>query len=185
MSIGMGKRREKRVAAVLPIRLWGLDANGRPFIEASSTGNVSRSGALLRDVPAKLAVGDIIGLRCKQKKYRFRVVWTGKQGTSEAGSVGLQCLDSGSWIWEDLRLSLDDVDIYARPPAGTPAAQAQQVFLVGRGRVRGHKSTGVYQRPQRGRLLRSLEFPVPGGSNGQHCSVDRRASQDLDGWHCD
>lgn len=116
MRIGAGNRREKRVAAVFPIRLWGLDANGRPFIEASSTVNVSRSGVRLGDVPAKLTVGDTIGLRCKQKKYRFRVVWTGQQGTSEAGNIGLACLESGEWIWEDLRLPLDDADIYTRPP---------------------------------------------------------------------
>jgi hypothetical protein len=71
---------------------------------------------LLKDVPAKLAVGDIIGLRCSEKKYQFRVVWAGMDGTSEAGSVGLQSLDPGKWIWENLRLPLDDIDIYTRPP---------------------------------------------------------------------
>lgn len=115
MSIGAGNRREKRIAAVFPIRLWGLDANGRPFIEASKTVNVSRSGALLQGVPTKLNAGDVIGLRCNGKKYRFRVVWTGKNGTSEAGNVGLQSLEAGAWIWEELRLPLSDIDIYTRP----------------------------------------------------------------------
>jgi len=115
MSRGLGNRREKRIAAIFPIRLWGMDANGRPFIEASKTVNVSRSGALLSDVPAKLVLGDVIGLRCNQKKYRFRVVWIGTPGSSDATNVGLQSLDSGEWIWEDLKLPTDDVDIYARP----------------------------------------------------------------------
>lgn len=116
MPIRSGNRREKRIAAAFPIRLWGLDANGRPFIEASKTGNVSRSGALLHDVPTQLNAGDIIGLQCEGKKHRFRVVWTGKQGTTEAGNVGLQCLEAGTWIWEKLRLPVDDVDVYTRPP---------------------------------------------------------------------
>jgi hypothetical protein len=116
MARGLGNRREKRIAAMFPIRLWGMDANGRPFIEASKTVNVSRSGALLRDVPTKLVVGDVIGLRCNQKKYRFRVVWIGKTGSSDAGNVGLQSLDSGEWIWKDLKFHADDIDIYARPP---------------------------------------------------------------------
>ena len=117
MSRGLGNRREKRLAAIFPIRLWGMDANGRPFMEASKTVNVSRSGALLSDVPTRLLVGDVIGLKCSNnKKYRFRVAWIGKAGSSDAGNVGLQSLDSGEWIWKDLKLPADDIDIYARPP---------------------------------------------------------------------
>jgi PilZ domain len=116
MSSGAGKRRYKRIATALPVRLWGMDARGRPFIEVSKAENVSRTGVLLRGVPAKLAVGDIIGLRCQEKKYQFRVIWTGAEGSSEAGSVGLQSLDPGKWIWDNLRLPLDAVDIYTRPP---------------------------------------------------------------------
>jgi len=93
-----------------------MDANGRPFIEVSRTENVSRTGALLKGVPAKLAVGDLIGLRVNEKKYYFRVVWAGKEGSTDAGSVGLQSVDPGKWIWEGLRLPADDTDIYARPP---------------------------------------------------------------------
>ena len=116
MSRGLGNRREKRITAVFPIRLWGMDANGRPFIEASKTVNVSRSGAMLKGVPAKLTPGDVIGLTCQQKKYRFRVIWIGTPGTCDAGVVGLRCLESGEWIWEDLNLPVNDIDIYARPP---------------------------------------------------------------------
>ena len=116
MSQGAGKRREKRIAAALPIRLWGLDARGRPFIEAAKTTNVSRSGVLLKGLPTKLVVGDTIGLRCQEKKYRFRVVWIAAEGTPEAGNIGLQSLESGKWIWEDLNLPADDQDVYARPP---------------------------------------------------------------------
>jgi PilZ domain len=43
-------------------------------------------------------------------------VWVGQSGTSQAGNVGLQCLDSVSWIWEDLRLPIHETDIYSRPP---------------------------------------------------------------------
>lgn len=111
----MGKRRARRIPATLSVRLWGMDANGRPFIEVSKTKNVSRTGALLNGIHRKLAVGEIVGLRCNERKYRFRVVWTGKQGTTDADSIGLQSLDPGEWIWDGLRLPLDDTDIYARP----------------------------------------------------------------------
>ena len=113
---GIGKRRARRIPAALTVRLWGMDANGRPFIEVSKTENVSRTGALLNGIPKKLAIGEIVGLRCNERKYRFRVVWTGKEGTTDAGSIGLQSLDPGEWIWDGLRLPVDDTDIYARPP---------------------------------------------------------------------
>ena len=116
MSTGIGKRRQKRIPAALPVRLWGMDAHGRPFIEVSTTKNVSRTGTLLAPIPAKLAEGDIIGLRCNEKKYRFRVVWTGEKGSVEEGCVGLQSLETGKWIWDGLRLPPDDTDTYARPP---------------------------------------------------------------------
>lgn len=112
---GYGKRGARRIPAALSVRLWGMDANGRPFIEVSQTKNVSRTGALLNGIPRKLAVGEIVGLRCNERKYRFRVVWTGKHGTADAESIGLQSLDPGEWIWDGLRLPADDTDIYARP----------------------------------------------------------------------
>jgi len=112
MSHGVGKRRHKRIPAALPVRLWGMDANGRPFIEVSTTENVSRTGASLKRLPTKLSQGDIVGLRCSEKKYRFRVVWTGKIGTPDEGRVGLQSLEPGKWIWDGLHLPADDADVY-------------------------------------------------------------------------
>lgn len=43
-----------------------------------------------RNIPAKLAVGDIVGLTYGEEKYRFRVIWTDGAGTPEAAKVGLQ-----------------------------------------------------------------------------------------------
>jgi hypothetical protein len=43
------------------------------------------------------------------------VVWLGTAGTSDAANVGLQCLETGEWIWEDLNLPANDIDIYSRP----------------------------------------------------------------------
>jgi len=110
----MGNRSEKRITAIYPIRLWGMDANGRPFIEAATTLNVSRTGVLLKDVPAKLAVGDVIALKSGEQKCRFRIVWIGQAGTSEAGHLGLQSLQPHKYIW-NLKLPAPAIDIYTRP----------------------------------------------------------------------
>jgi len=82
---GIGQSRSKRILAALPVRLW-VDAHGRPFIEISGTENVSRTGALLKGVPTKLAIGDIIGVRCQERKYQFSGGWTGKQDTISLSS---------------------------------------------------------------------------------------------------
>lgn len=113
-----GKRQEKRIEAVYPIRLWGMDDNGRPFIEAGTTLNISRVGALLKDTPAKLSTGDIVALRSGDKKCRFQVIWTGKEGTSEAGHIGLKSLEPEKWIW-DLNAPNEServLDTYTRAP---------------------------------------------------------------------
>jgi hypothetical protein len=114
MSKTIGKRAQTRMAAVYPIRLWGLDASGRPFIEAARTSDVSGGGALLTNVAVKVAVGDVIALRSGKEKCRFRIVWIGRHGTAEAGHLGLQSLEPEKQIW-DLHLPEHNVDIYARP----------------------------------------------------------------------
>jgi hypothetical protein len=109
-----GKRKEKRIAVLYPVKLWGMDSNGRPFIEAATTLNVSGNGALLNEVPAKLAVGDVIGLSSEGQKYRFRIAWLGQAGTPEAGHLGLQSLENEKRIW-DMELPCQSIDIYTRP----------------------------------------------------------------------
>src|SRR5947208_2155945 len=108
-----GKRNARRIAAVCPIRLWGMDAGGKPFIEAATTVNVSYTGVLLKDVPAKLSVGDTIALRSGEHKCRFRVVWLGREGTPDAGHLGLQSLDTENPIWDDLNLPAHSIDTRA------------------------------------------------------------------------
>jgi hypothetical protein len=111
----VGKRRDQRVDAVYPVRLWGMDASGRPFIEAATTVNVSRRGVMIKDVPGKLAVGEVVGLRMGEEKAKFRVVWIGKAGTPEEGHMGLQCVDVGKPFLEHA-LPPTTLDSYVRPP---------------------------------------------------------------------
>jgi hypothetical protein len=54
-------RRSTRDQAIVPVRLWGMDVNGQPFIEAAWTGNVSADGALLKGIRRTLQPGDAIG----------------------------------------------------------------------------------------------------------------------------
>jgi len=118
MTRNSGSRKEKRIEAVYPIRLWGMDATGKPFIEAATTLNVSRSGALLKGAPAKLSVGDVVGLRSGDRKCRFEVIWLGRKGTLDEGYLGLKSVEDGKHIWDPKILEefADEIDTYIRPP---------------------------------------------------------------------
>ena len=92
----MDPRRTLREETIVPVRIWGMDANGQPFIEVAFTRNVSPDGAWLEGVPRRLKPGDILGITFQQKKSRLRVVWVGQAGSPDAGRVGLQALAGGN-----------------------------------------------------------------------------------------
>jgi hypothetical protein len=95
-----------------------MDGTGKPFIEAATTLNVSRSGALLKDAPAKLSVGDVVGLRSGDRKCRFEVIWVGRKGTLDDGYLGLKIVEDGKHIWDPKIIEefADEIDTYIRPP---------------------------------------------------------------------
>jgi hypothetical protein len=118
MSRNSGSRKENRIEAVYPVRLWGMDSSGKPFMEAAATLNVSRSGALLKDAPAKLSVGDTVGLRSGDRKCRFEVIWVGRSGTLDSGYLGLKSVEDGKNVWDPTIFdgSEEEIDTYIRPP---------------------------------------------------------------------
>jgi PilZ domain len=95
----MGRRKEPRTQARLPVKLWGTDAQGRPFIEPVHTRNVSMDGALLEGVHCSLRAGDEVGLTYGEKKGRFKVAWVGEKGERE-NQVGLEAVNKGKCIFD-------------------------------------------------------------------------------------
>src|SRR5512146_2008077 len=93
----MAKRRETRVSALIPVRLWGLDADGKVFSQDAKTLNIATSGARLCGVTAKLETGFIVGLQCGNMRARFMVVWVGEKGSSREGQIGLRAAENGIW----------------------------------------------------------------------------------------
>lgn len=87
------------------VRIFGTDEQGGIFSENVTTVDVSRSGAKLTGVKAKLSVDEIIGLTYGKNKVHFRVKWTGKPGTPTEGQIGLANLTPDRPLW-DLHLPL-------------------------------------------------------------------------------
>ncbi|HKR84280.1 MAG TPA: hypothetical protein VJS37_08900, partial [Terriglobales bacterium] len=85
----MGKRREPRQGAQVPVRIFGTDADGKIFSEKVSTATVSTNGVRLDGVRARLNVDEIVGLTYGNNKVHFRVKWIGTPGTPTEGAVGL------------------------------------------------------------------------------------------------
>jgi hypothetical protein len=113
----MGKRREPRMKVELQVRIAGIDASGRPLLQAVTTGNISRQGALLDGVQGAFEPGETVSLSYHSNKARFRVIWVGEPGTVRAGQVGVQSIESAKCIWDAAILPPTTADTYVTPAA--------------------------------------------------------------------
>src|SRR5438874_460489 len=101
--IPMGDRREQRIKAVLPVKLWGTDANGQQYMSVGHTLDVSRTGARLGGVTVELKPDDTVGLQYKTGKARYRVMWVGKP-TGRERQIGVVSLQPEKDLWGNLQL---------------------------------------------------------------------------------
>jgi hypothetical protein len=99
-SVTMDRRQQQRVFVELPVKIWGMDANSRPYAQPASLRNISGRGATLQGVSAQLKPGDLIDLQYQGTKAQFRVVWLGKPGTDMQGSVGVENLSNDVQLWD-------------------------------------------------------------------------------------
>src|SRR6478736_2173434 len=107
----MGKRREPRKAAQVPVRIFGTDANGKIFSEKVVTATVSKNGVRLDGVHTTLKADETVGITYGTAKIHFRVKWVGVPGTPTAGAVGLENLTPERPIW-DFPLPEGDIDTF-------------------------------------------------------------------------
>jgi hypothetical protein len=98
----MDKRPETRVATVILVRVWGMDADGRPFFQNANATNISSEGAMLSRIAHPLKAGDIIGVQHGDKKARFKVVWVVDAGVVRKIELGVQILPNQQSPWQEL-----------------------------------------------------------------------------------
>jgi hypothetical protein len=110
--------RELRVNLQVRVRVWGIDALGKPFSQTARTVEISALGARLTGLQC-VQEGDIVGLQYGEGKARFRVVWIGLPGSEQAGSVGVECVEPGKCIWT--AVLEENAAAAAAAPAFTPA----------------------------------------------------------------
>ncbi len=95
----MQRRGQKRIPILLSVRIWGMDAAGKAFIEDVKTFDITAHGARLQGLHCRQKPGDVIGVQHAGEKARFKVVWVGTPQTPLEGQIGVFCLEPQKNIW--------------------------------------------------------------------------------------
>jgi hypothetical protein len=96
----LGDRAEPRIDVALSIQITGTDIHGKPFMETVRTCNVSRRGAQLEGVQAKVKVHDTVTIKCDDRQEDFRVAWVGASLTPLAGQIGVIVVEHNTTLWD-------------------------------------------------------------------------------------
>jgi hypothetical protein len=96
----MGNQTEGRAPSALVVRVLGMDVNGRPIMEPARTVNISRRGLVIEGLHSRLKPGEVVSLRYKGRKARYRVVWTGGAEGETAGKLGLEQINLKDDLWQ-------------------------------------------------------------------------------------
>ena len=96
----MDRRRNPRITAMLPVRIWGVDAHALPFMQLATVRNVSNTGAVVQGMRRRIQPGEVLEVQSGDDKAQFKVVWVGRTGTSREGEIGLESLPSEPCLWD-------------------------------------------------------------------------------------
>jgi hypothetical protein len=91
---------EPRLTVDLPVRIWGMSAEGRAFSQHARAHNISSEGALISGVESELKVGDVIGVQFEQKKTRCTVIWIVNTGPVKKNEVGIRLVAEQECPWK-------------------------------------------------------------------------------------
>jgi len=105
----MAHRNEERTHLRLTALVWGMDGDGRVFMEQVQTIDISPMGARLKGLNRDLKIGSVVGLQNGDNQGRFEVVWVGEPGTDREGQIGVRCVQVGSQNKKTV-LYIDDQD---------------------------------------------------------------------------
>lgn len=93
------KRLDVRHSLALPVRIWGMDANGKMFEQDATTVDVTTTGANIIGIKHPLQRGCVIGIEHRRSRARYRVTWVSKSEDDKPGKIGVQLIEAGKFIW--------------------------------------------------------------------------------------
>jgi hypothetical protein len=91
----VGRRQEERLAHRVMVWVAGTDYRGNPFRQTAKITDISRLGARLAEIRCLRAAGELLELRSRGRKARFRVVWIDDQ----TGQAGIRCVEPSKNLW--------------------------------------------------------------------------------------
>jgi hypothetical protein len=106
--------KEPRLSVDLPVRIWGMSAEGRAFSQHARAQNISSEGALITGVDHDLKIGDVVGVQCDDKKARCTVIWAVNTGAIKKNQVGIKLLVDQECPWKNY-LPLDGATVKISP----------------------------------------------------------------------
>ncbi len=128
--VEMGLRKQKRIRVALPVRVTYIGAGNRLQKEFACTLDIAPMGARLGGINQARNPGEIVTLERGKSKAMFRVVWVGERGTAHQGQVGVQCIEPGANLWEDIQFPTGPDDEYdAKKTAGAAKKPAATRYL--------------------------------------------------------
>ena len=106
--------KQPRLSVDLPVRIWGMSAEGRAFSQHARAQNISSEGALISGVDHDLKIGDVVGVQCDEKKARCTVIWAVNTGAIKKNQVGIKLLVDQECPWKNY-LPLDGATVKISP----------------------------------------------------------------------
>ena len=74
------------------VRVWGMNAEEKPFIQAATARHMTEKGALLTGV-LPVRFGDVVGIKYQDRKARFKVSWVSDPDPAQTRSIGVECME--------------------------------------------------------------------------------------------
>jgi hypothetical protein len=98
---GMPVESEPRFETDLLMRVFGMDADSRPFFQSAHARNISDRGARFCGLEKRLTPGDIIGVQFGSKKARCKVMWVSDGGPVEKIETGVIIVAGQPCPWRE------------------------------------------------------------------------------------
>jgi hypothetical protein len=97
-AVAVDTRQEQRLHIAVPVKV-------SPDIRATDwhtccTYEISLVGARLNALPGISKVGQVIWMQRQNRRAKYKVIWIGQVGTSQAGQVGVELMEPANIIWE-------------------------------------------------------------------------------------
>ena len=96
----MSEKPEPRLDVELPIRVFGMGADGRPFLQPCPGPEHQPSWGQVSGLETQLKPGDVIGVQVGDKKARCKVIWVVDAGQAQKIEVGVNLVEGQPCPWE-------------------------------------------------------------------------------------